>query len=305
MERAVTGYRTFRAPVPGGELAGGVWNPDAPAAGGSSGSTLVAIHGITASHRAWELVAAALPDTRLIAPDLRGRGRSSGLPGPYRLVDHADDVVRAMDALGVDRAPVVGHSMGAFVAVRVAERHPDRVERLVLVDGGLPIPPPPGVAPEDLPSVVLGPALQRLGMRFASPEEYRAFWHAHPAIGPWWNDAIERYVDYDLVGEAPALRSSAAEAAVSVNALELDGSAGYAEALAGLTLPLAFLRAPRGLLDADPLYDPSVVADWARRLPAMRVHETDDLNHYTIVMTEDGVRQVLPLLHPTRTEETP
>ncbi|ERK70058.1 hypothetical protein N136_03613, partial [Leifsonia aquatica ATCC 14665] len=86
MERPVSGYRMFAAPVAGGELAGGIWNPEGAA------STLVGIHGITASHRAWELVAAALPGTRLIAPDLRGRGRSSGLPGPYGLTAHADDV---------------------------------------------------------------------------------------------------------------------------------------------------------------------------------------------------------------------
>lgn len=294
MERPVSGYRMFAAPVAGGELAGGIWNPEGAA------STLVGIHGITASHRAWELVAAALPGTRLIAPDLRGRGRSSGLPGPYGLTAHADDVARALDALGVDRAPVAGHSMGAFVAVRFAERHPDRIERLVLLDGGLPLALPAGIAPEDLPAIVLGPALQRLRMRFASTEEYRAFWRAHPAIGPWWNDAIERYVDYDLAGEPPALRSSASEDAVAVNALEMDGGAGYAEALAGLTLPISFIRAPRGLLDADPLYDSTVVAEWSGRLPQLRVHEAVDVNHYTIVMTEEGVRQVLPLLAPPR-----
>ncbi|WP_043710490.1 alpha/beta hydrolase [Leifsonia aquatica] len=290
----MSGYRAFDVPVPGGELAGGIWNPDLPA----DGPTLVAVHGITASHLAWELVAAALPGTRVVAPDLRGRGRSSALPGPYGLTAHADDLARTMDALGIDRAPVAGHSMGAFVAVRLAERHPDRVERLVLIDGGLPLAPPAGIPPEDLPAVVLGPALQRLRMRFATADDYRAFWRAHPAIGPWWNDAIERYVDYDLVGVPPELRSSASEDAVAVNALELDGSAGYADALAVLTLPISFLRAPRGLLDADPLYDPAVVADWAGRLPQLRTHEAVDVNHYTIVMTEDGVRQVLPLLAP-------
>ncbi|MFF2053558.1 alpha/beta fold hydrolase [Leifsonia sp. NPDC058194] len=290
----MSGYRAFSVPVSGGELAGGIWNPDVPA----GGPTLVAVHGITASHRAWELVATELPATRLVAPDLRGRGRSSTLPGPYGLTAHADDLARAMDALGIDRAPVAGHSMGAFVSVRFAERHPDRVERLVLIDGGLPLALPAGIAPEDLPAVVLGPALQRLRMHFATADDYRAFWRAHPAIGPWWNEAIERYVDYDLVGEPPELRSSASEDAVAVNALEMDGSAGYADALAALTLPIAFIRAPRGLLDADPLYDPSVVAEWAGRLPQLRTHEAHDVNHYTIVMTEDGVRQVLPLLAP-------
>jgi lipase len=288
----MSGYSTWTAPVAGGELAGGMWSP------ATAAPTLIGIHGITANHLSWARIAAALPGTRVIAPDLRGRGRSGGLPGPYGLSDHADDVARALDALGVERAPVAGHSMGAFVAVRFAERHPDRVERLVLVDGGLPLDLPDGIPPEKLPEVVLGPALQRLRMRFASPAEYREFWRRHPAIGPWWNETIEDYVDYDLVGTPPELRSSVSEAAVSVNAFEMDGSAGYAEALAALTLPVSFIRAPRGLLDADPLYDPAVVADWAGRLPQLSVHEADDVNHYTIVMTDAGVRQVLPLLAP-------
>ncbi|MFP3381125.1 alpha/beta fold hydrolase, partial [Bacillus sp. SIMBA_069] len=83
-----------------------------------------------------------------------------------------DDLLAVLDRLGVDRATVAGHSMGAFVAVRLAERHPERVDRLVLLDGGLPVPLPEGVAPEDLPAVVLGPALERLRMRFASGQEY-------------------------------------------------------------------------------------------------------------------------------------
>ncbi|MGN7797545.1 alpha/beta fold hydrolase [Leifsonia sp. 22587] len=282
-------------PVRGGTLAGGDYNPHA------TGAPLLAVHGITANHVAWMLAAAALPDRRIIAPDLRGRGRSAGLPGPFTLNDHADDLTRVLDALEIERTTVAGHSMGAFVAVRLAQRHPDRVERLVLIDGGLPIPLPEGVPPEDLPAVVLGPALERLRMRFPSAQAYEDFWRAHPAIGPWWNAAIADYVAYDLVGEEPELRSSVDPAAVSVNALELDGSAGYADALAGLRLPIDFVRAPRGLLDGPPLYETSVVEEWGRRLPDLRAHEAHDVNHYTILMTEGGLRQVVPVLDPKET----
>lgn len=294
----MTSYERVAVPVDGGELAVGVWNAEAADAHDPAGMPILAIHGITASHRAWLLVAEALTGRRVIAPDLRGRGRSSGLPGPFGLEQHADDLARVMNALGVERAVVAGHSMGAFVAVRLAERHPGLVQRLVLVDGGLPIPAPDGVAPEDVPAVVLGPALQRLAMRFASAGDYEAFWRQHPAIGPWWSPAIADYVAYDLAGEPPELRSSADGEAVSVNALELDGSGGYAGALSALPHPISFIRAPRGLLDAAPLYEPETVAEWDGRLPRMRAHEADDVNHYTIVMTDSGVRQVLSLLNP-------
>src|SRR5690606_35734870 len=112
-------YRTFNAPVRGGELAAGAWGPEAARA------TVLAIHGITANHLAWPFVAAALDDLRVLAPDLRGRGRSGTLPGPWGMLQHADDLVALLDAAGIDRVTVVGHSMGGFVAATLAARHPD------------------------------------------------------------------------------------------------------------------------------------------------------------------------------------
>ncbi|TXQ54874.1 alpha/beta hydrolase, partial [Escherichia coli] len=159
--------------------------------------------------------------------------------GPFRLAQHADDVAAAMRAAGIARAIVVGHSMGAFVAVRLASAHPELVASLVLVDGRLPPRPAPAgrhLRPED----VLGPAIDRLRMTFPSREAYREFWRQHPAFGPYWSDAIEAYVDYDLVpvdaqSEAETaggmLRPSANPDAVLTNLVELDGRDGYAEAL--------------------------------------------------------------------------
>lgn len=289
MERTVSDT-TFAAPVAGGSLAGGQWRPDAP------GTPVLAVHGITATHRNWDLFAAALPDRRVIAPDLRGRGRSNGLPAPYGLVQHADDLAAVLDAQGVERVFVVGHSMGAFVSVRFAERHPDRVAGLALIDGGLPVPNPDGIAPDDLPAVLLGPALERLSMTFPSRAAYVDFWRRHPALGPYWNDAIESYVDYDVDGVEPALRSSASADAVAVNAVELDGSAGYVEALFAAPGPVDFFRAPRGLLDAAPLYPEAVVREWAERMPQLVVHDVADVNHYTVVMSESGTGSVIPVI---------
>lgn len=280
----------FSAPVAGGALAGGHWHADA------TGLPVLAVHGITASHRNWDLFAEALPGRRIVAPDLRGRGRSNGLPGPYGLVQHADDLAAVLDELGIERAYVVGHSMGAFVSVRLAERHPDRVAGLALVDGGLPVPSPEGVPADELPKVLLGPALERLSMTFADRAAYLAFWRRHPALGPYWNEAIEGYVDYDLHGSEPELRSSANAEAVMVNAVELDGRGGYTAALEALPGPVDLFRAPRGLLDAAPLYPEALVAEWAARVPALVTHEVADVNHYTILMTEGGTGSVIPVI---------
>lgn len=280
----------FAAPVEGGLLAGGQWRADA------AGLPVLAVHGISATHRNWDLVADGLAERRVIAPDLRGRGRSNALPGPYGLERHADDVAAALDTLGVDRVYVLGHSMGAFVSVRFAERHPDRVAGIALVDGGLPVPNPEGVPDEELPALLLGPALERLSMTFPDRAAYLDFWRRHPALGPYWNASIEAYVEYDLDGVEPSLRSSAVAAAVVENAVQLDGASGYLEALRALAGPVDFFRAPRGLQDEAPLYPEALVAEWAERMPQLVVHDVADVNHYTIVMTEPGAGSVIPVI---------
>lgn len=263
--------RPFEAPVPGGILRGSQWRAEA------SGVPVLTLPGITANHRSFAPLAALLGQ-RVIAPDLRGRGRSRDLPPPYDLDRLADDAAAALDAAEVQQAVVVGHSMGAFVAVLLAERHPDRVAGLVLVDGGLPLP-----AAED-PTAALGPAMQRLAMTFDSPAAYRDFWRQHPALGPWWSPAVEAYVDYDLVSTPEGLRSSVVADAVSAAMLELSDDR-FAAALERVRVPVILLRSPRGLFDETPgLYDDERLAAWRRRVPGLTVEDVDNTNHYTILL---------------------
>ena len=266
-----------QAPVEGGLLTGTLWRAGAP------GTPVVAIHGITANHRSFSGLAARL-DAPVLAMDLRGRGASRELPGPYGLVQHAEDMAAAIRAAGLGRALIVGHSMGAFVAVRLAAAHPELVEHLLLVDGGLPLKPTPEA--EDLdPQDVLGPAIERLQKTFATAAEYRDFWREHPALGPYWNHDIQEYVDADLAVVDGQLRPSAIPEAVTTNLVELDGRDGYTEQLEALELPLTVLRSPRGLFDEVPaLYDPEWFASWRERLPAMTTLEVEGTNHYTILM---------------------
>ncbi|MGY6499191.1 MAG: alpha/beta fold hydrolase [Microcella sp.] len=273
--------RVGHVSVTGGELTVGRW--DAPTA---ESPAVLAIHGITASHRSFAPVAERLPGVAIHAPDLRGRGRSNALPGPFGLGRHVDDLLAILDAERIEQACVIGHSMGAFVAVLLAARAPDRVSDLILIDGGVPLRLPANVTREAISLDVLGPAAARLSMTFADHGAYRDFWRAHPAFGPYWNDAIEDYVDYDLDGVAPALRPASNPAAVSADVAELYGGPGYERALGAVTCPATVLRAPRGLLDGDALYpDPSVLRD---ALPGAHLVDVPDTNHYTVLLGTPG-----------------
>lgn len=106
---------------------------DIPAAGDPRG-VLLYLHGFIASRRHWRPTIERLRASgwRQIAIDLPGFGDSGMLPRPHRLPDYADAVAAVCAALGV-RPVVVGHSFGGMVAVDLADRHPERVEALVLV----------------------------------------------------------------------------------------------------------------------------------------------------------------------------
>lgn len=287
LERTVT-YRIHDFPANGGALRVGEWGPDDPAA-----PTVIAVHGITASHLAWAVVAEAIPEVRLIAPDLRGRGRSAGLPGPYGMARHAADLEAVIEALDLPCAILVGHSMGGFVAVVTAHLYPDRFSEVLLIDGGLPLPIPVGISKDDLLETVLGPAAARLSMTFPDRATYLEFWRRHPAFASEWSQAVVDYVNYDLAGTEPELRPSSSLDAVKEDLMELYGGESVLAALAALRQPVTLMTAPRGLLNQAPgLYGPSEIERWKAELPAVTILEVPDVNHYTIVMGAAGAGAV-------------
>jgi len=98
-----------------------------------SGPSLLLLHGGSARWQHLEhLVRAFANERQVIAPDLRGHGRSGRVPGHYRLIDYADDIVALLEHLGA--ASVFGHSLGGQVAVVAAARRPDLFRALAVGD---------------------------------------------------------------------------------------------------------------------------------------------------------------------------
>ena len=101
------------------------------------GPVVVLIHGITGSSLTWEEVIEPLAEYyTVVAPDLLGHGESAKPRGDYSLGAYASGVRDLLQAIGHDRATVVGHSLGGGVAMQFAYQFPERCERLVLVSSG-------------------------------------------------------------------------------------------------------------------------------------------------------------------------
>ncbi len=273
-------------PVDGGNLRVLVW--------GTGKRVAVAVHGITASGMSWQAVARHMPpDWTLAAPDLRGRGHSGDLPGPYGLDGHVRDVTAVLSHFG-GQAVLAGHSMGAYVALLTRDAHPELIRRLVLVDGGLPLPVPDGADLDALLEASLGPAITRLRQTYPDTEAYLDFWRAHPALAGHWTADVEAYVRYDLVADPGGeLRSRALPDAVRIDGRDVLAEKPFADALSRLTKPTPLLTAPAGMFGAPPgLLPGELIAAWRERVPALRPQTVPGANHYTILFEREAAATV-------------
>lgn len=104
------------------------------------GTPVLALHGVTGHGERWRVLADALPGDEVLGVDLRGHGRSPWTP-PWGFEQHVADLLALLDAEGLDRVPVIGHSFGGAIAVHLSRTAPERVERLVLLDPAIGLDP--------------------------------------------------------------------------------------------------------------------------------------------------------------------
>ncbi len=242
------------------------------------GRAIVCVHGLTANHACWASVAEILaPDHRVIAYDLRGRGDSDKPEAGYSLQIHCQDLAGLLDRLGLARAVIVGHSLGAHIALRFAVRFPRPVSKLVLVDGAI------DVRPEILDS--LAPAINRLGVQFPSLEAFLQMVRGLPMLAGRWNEYLERYFRYDVEAlPGGAVRSKVAKHAVEEELANLRRERLWADHHR-VRCPTLILRAPDGLLTAtDCLMTAEEARAMAHAIPKSSLVTVPNTNHYTVLM---------------------
>lgn len=101
-----------------------------------AGEPVLLVHGLGSDHTIWAVLAPLLPGSwRVVIPDLRGHGLSAKPEGPYSVELFAGDLWGLLQSLRIDRAHVIGHSLGGAVALRLALDHPGAVRSLTVISG--------------------------------------------------------------------------------------------------------------------------------------------------------------------------
>jgi pimeloyl-ACP methyl ester carboxylesterase len=262
----------------GVEIALAVWE--------GKGKSVLCVHGISGSCRCWDNVAEALsPQHHVLAMDLRGRGLSEKPASGYSVSHHCRDIDALLKHQNINQVIILGHSLGALIGLELAARFPEKVERLVLVDGG------GQLTKEQREKVFAGiqPTIDRLGKVFPSKEAYLDLMKNNPLLKPWTH-ALERYYLYELEEVEGGVRSRVKPEHIKE---EADNLTDYtvAEFYPRIKCTVLILRAPEGMTTPDNILLPEeALKKMLREIPDVRYVDIAGSNHYSIVMQPDKGR---------------
>jgi len=229
--------------------------------GSTTGPPVVLIHGYTDSARDWVPLVPYLSSAfRLVLVDLRGHGVSSKPECCYTRLDFAYDIKLLLDALGIERADIVGHSLGSIVAQTFAEYWPERTRRVVLISSTGGAPP---CAPTRKPAFDWAAQIRQLKEPIDPESAFMSEWWASPTP-----------VDEEFLRRE---RRDAAAIPVRVWVAVLDQGLGTAD----LQRTLPMLKAPTLLIwgSKDPIMEEEVRTTLREALPHAQVKIFEGLGH--------------------------
>lgn len=250
------------------------------------GTPVLAIHGMTANCRCFDTIADAVaPRYRFLAVDLRGRGHSEKPATGYSIPQHCRDLEGVLNALGIARAFVLGHSLGAYIGLVFAAQFPERVAGLLLGDGGADLPP----AQWAKVARAIKPSTERLGMVFPTLEAYLDHVRQAPMMRPW-NAALETYFAHETETVPEGVRSRTRPETVREESLNLVKQA-FEPCYGKIRCPVLILRATKGMLTDDDLVLPEAEASVLKGAFAdARIVDLPGTDHYSLVFRENPLR---------------
>lgn len=231
-----------------------IWFHDTP----SDGPVVVLLHGLAGHALEWSTTIDALAGRfTVIAVEQRGHGSSTRRPDDVSRRAYVEDVVAVLDDLQVVQVDLVGQSMGAHTAMLVAARHPERVGRLVLVEGGL-----GGEGTESADAV--RDWLAGWPAPFEDRDDFVQFFGGNPVVARAWADGLEQRDD----GWWPRWDTDVLGAALTeVAARE------YADDWAAIEAPTLLVRGENSMIPGDQ-YDRMLAAR-----PGTRITTIDGAGH--------------------------
>lgn len=251
-----------------------------------NGKSVICVHGLTANCRCWDNIASSLsPDFNVIAPDLRGRGNSDKPDSGYSVKNHVRDIHHTMHRRNIQRTMLMGHSLGALIALAFAAHYPDSVEKLILIDGGGPVSKP------HMTKILEGirPSLDRLNRVFPDPETYIKKMKKAPFLRPW-SQAYETYFLYELEPVQDGFRTKTRRDTIEEeieNMKQEDPLTYYPQ----IRCPVLVLRAVKGLSSKNDLVLPeNAVRKMEQHIAGIQVFDMEDTNHYSIIFGANQTR---------------
>ncbi len=245
--------------------------------------TIVLLHGLSANANEFGgLMDAGLsPSYRVVAPDLRGRGRSGKPLSGYRMADHAADIVALLDAIGLDRVVMGGHSFGGLLAIYIAACFPERVSRVIVIDAAIQMHP-------DVRQLIQ-PSLDRLGKVLPSVGAYISEMQRAPHLAGFWDSAIEGYFRAEISENADGTVQSLTSADAIVHALEGAQMEPWRELVTSIRHPVLLLNAcgEYGPSGSPPIVPPEHALDTACAFDDCQYVEVPG-NHLTMVFGDNA-----------------
>ena len=243
--------------------------------GDPRGQAVILIHGYTDNARDWvPLIPYLSQKLRLIAVDIRGHGRSDKPECCYTRIDFAYDIRLLLDTLQIQRADVVGHSLGSLITQMLAEQWPERVRKVVLISSTAG--PRPG-SPARKPAFDYAVEIRKL-QEPIDPDS--------PFMIAWWDSP--KPVNPEFIRRQ---RRDAAQIPLAVWLAVLDQGAGFTD----LQRTLPKLKAPALLIwgSDDPIMEPEGRQTLREALPSATVKVFEGLGHNPFWEDPEAVAAVI------------